>query len=793
VTFWNSALSSGYSVTPISQAILDGWQDGSKNYTYKWRTYQAEAMPQDVAAKEFAGVPGMATICGSASGNLLVIDIDVPSYYELFLDLLRKNWPRLSFPAVVRTPSGGYHLYIRMKGGEVPPNQKLAHDVDGDSGEIQIAIETRGQGGLVYAPPTPGYEWLSGGLDKVPVWDAERVAQILTMARTLDMAPERTVPEAMPHDKPRKAGEGDRPGDVANTELVWRDLLERDGWLHIYDHGGRGYYRRPGKDGKQVGGVTGLGRGGQDLLYVFSTNAPVPEGLHSKFHYIAITKHGGDYGAATKALAEQLGVIRFRPEVVATVEAAVQVEVMPKEPATFALTDIGNAERMWAWLGRDLRWVPEWKQFVIWDGKRWNLEVGGGERAIWMAVETVRRMYADASELPRAEDRGALAKWAIKCESRSRIANMVELIKSVPGCAVASGVFDTQLNLLNAANGTINLTTGELLPWNREDYMTIVMDTEYEPGYGSDLYYNTAVEVFDGDMAMVNYFFTALGYSLCGTLNEQCLFFLYGSGSNGKSIMLNAAMKALGPYAGVLSSEVVFDKRGMGHKDTTGLAQARGKRIISVTETSEGAKWSEDWVKGALDKRDRVTVRQLYKDEYSYEQTWVLWVRGNHKPVVRGNDDGIWRRMRLIPFERTFEGSQIDKQLADKMDKEASGILGLMVHGYRHYVEHGLVTPDKVSSATDEYREDMDTLGAFLNECTTDCNSCSPLLASDLYNVYQRWCSVNGQNYVMPNRTMIGRLRERGWDCQKSRDGVKVAGMELSVRGEELKLGWGRS
>ncbi len=205
-----------------------------------------------------------------------------------------------------------------------------------------------------------------------------------------------------------------------------------------------------------------------------------------------------------------------------------------------------------------------------------------------------------------------------------------------------------------------------------------------------------------------------------------------------------------------------------------------GKRIVTVTEVEEGTRWNERLIKAATGN-DPIEVRELYVGRYSYTPTWTMFVYGNHKPNVRGNDDGIWRRFRMIPFERQFMGAEQDKTLGSRLmeEYELSGVLSVIVNAAILYRKQGLPTPDKVSAATQEYREEMDTMGSFISDCM-EKSVYGSITAKELYNTYRAWLKTNGFNYCMHNKAFIGQLRQRGIEGHRTQYGMTYSGWDIS-------------
>jgi len=418
-------------------------------------------------------------------------------------------------------------------------------------------------------------------------------------------------------------------------------------------------------------------------------------------------------------------------------------------------TDLGNAERLIDRHGQDLRYVHPWGKWLAWDGRRWAVDASGNvERR---AVDTVTSIYAEAAAAEDSDERKGLARHAERTESRSRIEAMIALARARPGVPAMPEELDADPWLLNAKNGTVNLRTGELRPHDPADLITKVAGTNYAPDAHAPRFSAFLREVFD-DEDVVAFVRRFAGYSLTGSTEERALAMLWGRGKNGKSTLVELFQEALGDYARNTETETILAKRQQGVGND--VAALRGARFVAAAEVEQGRVLAESKVKN-LTGSDTVTARFLYSEPFDFRPEFKLWLSTNNKPVIRGTDDAIWDRIRLIPFARRFEGKDADSRLPEKLREEMPGVLAWMVQGCLEWQEGGLGEPEKVAAATEGYRDEMDTLGGFVDECCVVRPEAWCKFA-DLYSAYTRWCEESNE-HPEKKRRFGDKLTERGF------------------------------
>ena len=418
-------------------------------------------------------------------------------------------------------------------------------------------------------------------------------------------------------------------------------------------------------------------------------------------------------------------------------------EVITKKD--YDLTDTGNAQRFIDKFGENIRYNFDNKYWMIWDGKTWVRD------AVQIVKNKVDIMIEEMKEEAVAEPNEKYAQEMFRnikhLSSNSGKEAMLKEAMHIDKTPVRNSDFDKDAFLLNCENGVVNLKTGELMPHNREFMMSknthVEVDMENEP----KVWLKCIDDIFCHSKGLIDFVHKSIGYSLSGSTKEQCFFQCYGNGSNGKTVFINAVMNILGDYS--LNAQV--DSILTRGKSTSGnaspdVARMNGARFVRTNEPEEGARFNEGLVK-QLTGSDVVTARFLYGGDFEFIPIFKLWILCNYKIVVRGTDKGIWRRMRLIPFEATFEGANADKEIENKLKAELPQILGWAIKGCLKWLEEGLEMPYEVEQATKSYRQEMDIIESFLQDCVKMAPN-GREKANDVFMAYKKWAQ-DGNEWCM--------------------------------------------
>jgi putative DNA primase/helicase len=435
------------------------------------------------------------------------------------------------------------------------------------------------------------------------------------------------------------------------------------------------------------------------------------------------------------------------------------------------LTEWGNAKRLIHRHGHRLRYCKPYGHWLDWDGTHWIPDQIG---AIWRwAKDTVRQLGREAAETDDDERRRALLRWAIKSEDRKTISAMIELAWSEPGVALMPDDLDADPWLLNCPNGTVDLRTGDLRPHRQSDLITRLAPVPFDPAAKCSRWETVLGEILEGDSELISFLQRALGYSLTGDVGEHAMFLCHGSGRNGKNTVIDAVQSIVGDYA-FASDPRVFLHSGK-NEHPAGLASLVGRRLVTTDEVDDGDRLSEGLIK-RVTGNPTLNARFMRQNPFEFKVQFKLWMLANHKPEIGGQDEGIWSRVKLIPFEHFFPPEKRIKGLSKILVRdEGPGILAWLVRGCLAWKDGGgLNEPKKVIEATKEYRSEQDVMGDFLDQC---CNSFldHPTLreqarekASVLYSRYLEWCKENGEKKVLTNRKFGSELKSRGYQLKPS-------------------------
>ena len=290
-------------------------------------------------------------------------------------------------------------------------------------------------------------------------------------------------------------------------------------------------------------------------------------------------------------------------------------------------TELGNARRFIRQHGQDLRFVPLWKKWLLWDGTRWAVD--DTYKVTQRAKETVRSLPTELASIQEDEKRRAFLQHIARSEGYRWIANIVELAKSEPGVPVSSEQLDADPWVLNVQNGTLDLRTGQLRPHAREDLLTKLAPVAYDPEALCPTWEAFLSHILAGDVELIRFVQKIIGYSLTGSTQEQCLFMLYGAGANGKSTLIQTVSALLGDYARQTPTDTLLVQRGDGVRND--LARLQGARFVSAVEVEGGRRLAEALVK-QLTGGDTITARFLYGEHFEFQTMFKLWLAVNHKP-----------------------------------------------------------------------------------------------------------------------------------------------------------------
>lgn len=435
-------------------------------------------------------------------------------------------------------------------------------------------------------------------------------------------------------------------------------------------------------------------------------------------------------------------------------------------------TDMANAQRLAARHGQDLRFTPE-RGWLVWDGRRWAVD----DKGIEVQARAKESALSIFDEIREAADRDAKMRHAKRAQSKKSIDAAIWLARSEPGIPARLTQFDADPWLLNVANGTLDLRTSKLRPHRREELISNIVEVTFDADADCELWDAFLWRVTDRNEELYGYLRRFVGYLLVGDTSEQALHFLYGLGANGKSVFCEMLIRLLGDYALAVSPDLIMLRRHGGIPND--VARLRGVRAALMNETSQGARFDEAKLKD-LTGGDTLTARFLNQEFFDFQPTHRIVIRGNHKPTINGTDEGIWRRLRLVPFTVSIPADEQDRDLLRKLEAELPGILNWALQGCREWKAEGLSPPVIIAEAVRQYREESDTLGRFIAECC-EVRPLAQVKSSALFQRYQEFCEQAGERWV-PAKDLPGEMQRRGFTWKRTKAGRLYEGVELHVQ-----------
>lgn len=439
-------------------------------------------------------------------------------------------------------------------------------------------------------------------------------------------------------------------------------------------------------------------------------------------------------------------------------------------------TELGYAHRLISTYGGRLRYVAPWKCWLIWDGHSWVRDVDG-QAARWAKI-IVRTLMNDALAIEDQRAREAAVKLARRGESSSAIKGALTLASSAEEIAVTPDDLDADPFLVNCRNGVLDLRTGQLSAHDPALLLTKMAKVDYQPNaVGPD--FAKFLERVQPDPEMRDYLARLLGHALEGRVVEHVLPIFYGQGANGKGTLTTAVLAALGDYGDAADPHLLIARNFDAHP--TGTADLNGLRLAVLHEGDAGRYLAEGTVK-RLTGGDRIKARRMNQDFWSFDPSHTFLMLTNHKPLVRGTDGGIWRRLRLIPWDVVIPPQERDEGLGDRLAHELDAVFAWLVAGYQSWRAIGLADPERVVAATAAYRAESDALGRFLDQ---RCMSGHGTVGStELFTAWSSWCKAEGAEPGSQTAFSTA-LEERGFDKFKTNGRIRWRGLGLAAEDDK--------
>jgi putative DNA primase/helicase len=415
-----------------------------------------------------------------------------------------------------------------------------------------------------------------------------------------------------------------------------------------------------------------------------------------------------------------------------------------------------------------LRYVDAWSKWLIWDGRRW-------------AIDETRRAFDLSRAICRAASAECNDKTAKLIASAKTVAATLSLARSDRRLAATVDQWDADAWLLNTPGGVVDLKTGATTCVTTAEYLSrathyMTKMTAVASGGSCPRFLTFLDEITGGDQSLRDFLQRLFGYGISGSTREHALAFLYGTGSNGKSVLINTISGILADYHRTAPIETFTASNTDRHP--TELACLQGRRLVTAIETEEGRRWAESKIK-ALTGGDKIAARFMRADFFEFTPAFKLVIAGNHKPGLRSVDEAIRRRFHLVPFTVTIPEEKRDFELGEKLKEEWPGILQWMIDGCLDWQERGLAPPDAVTAATRAYLEAEDALSAWLDEC---CEQ-SPQeweATNTLFSSWRSWADKAGE-YAGTQKRFVQNLEGRGYLPERKRHGRGFRGLKVEM------------
>ncbi len=726
-------VSRGWKVVPVPERGKNPNRQG-------WQTLALALDELPAVFKQNGTRPNIGVLQGKPSGNLADVDLDTAAACILGALLLPKTGA--VFGRVGKPRS--HYLYYAANGIDPETAEYRRPGTKKTDGEKAMLVELRGTGAQTIFPGSihesgESIEWASDGAPAVV--DMKDLAQ--TVRRIAAGAA--LVPFWV---------EGARHG----LALALAGALLRAGW-----------------EAEQAGDfIEGVAQAADDpeapkrRTDVESTAERLAAG--ENVVGLPTLAEQVDDKAVVKALVSWLGLAPAPDPVAAAGDGTPAGNAL-----TYNLTDVGNAERLIAQHGADLRYMPARSAWYVYTGQRWMFDEDG--EVMRRAKAVLRGMYAEAATIKDDSARQAQARHALRCEATSRVESLVRWAQKEPGVSISIDAIDRDIWLLNCANSTLNLKTGQLQAHRRTDYLTRIVPVAYRPDATCPRWIAFLDTIMGHNEGLRRFLQRAVGYSLTGDTSEDKLFILHGTGRNGKTTFLETIARLLGPYGMRTPTETLMARRSGGIPND--VARLKGARFVHASETNEGQRLDEAFIKD-ITGGDTQSARFLHGEFFDFKPELKLWLRTNHRPDIKDTSDGMWARVSLIPFETRIPDSAMVARwrLEEMFNAEMEGIFAWAVQGCREWLQAGLQEPSEVRTATKAYRSDMDDVQRFIAEqCVV--GPTYRVASSALYNAFKTWSEEQGERRIITQTRLAGRLKDRGYQSERANSGMRWIGIDL--------------
>ncbi|UQI46704.1 phage/plasmid primase, P4 family [Streptomyces sp. HU2014] len=463
--------------------------------------------------------------------------------------------------------------------------------------------------------------------------------------------------------------------------------------------------------------------------------------------------------ARTAELATRTGA-----DTVSRDQGAEAADILSRLVGQFGESDAMNAHALVAWSGGRIRYAAG-LGFYTWDGRVW--------------VRSDMRVRQEIHRMGAALVLAGQNQLARGFTMTSRIDALLTELCSVPNVSISATDFDDQPHLLNFRNGTVDLRTGQLRPHDQADLLTYSLDIDYNPDTACPRWESFLEEVFPGMPDMPDYIRRMIGYGITGHISEQAFSVLWGKGANGKSVLVDTLTSVFRSITKTTPFSTFEERKNSGIPND--VAALRGARLVMASEGESGKAMSESILKRVTGK-DMISARFLRQEFFEFRPSFLLLLATNHKPKFRSQDEGLWRRVKLVPFKRYFAPEERDPDLDRKLLAEAEGIAAWAVRGAVEWHQSGLRDPQVITGASQEYRETSDPLAGFLPGVLEPADESVVMSGNDAFNCYLEWCEAENlpTKEQWTRRSFYEAMEERGAIKKRTNKGIALGGLRLA-------------
>jgi putative DNA primase/helicase len=457
--------------------------------------------------------------------------------------------------------------------------------------------------------------------------------------------------------------------------------------------------------------------------------------------------------------------------------------VQKMQSSNYTLTDTGNAHRFIERYGSIVKYNVDNKSWMFWNDEFWQTDIYNNIRNF--AEVVVEEMKLKLNSVETEEVRKAMLsniKRTLQSNGKTAMLKEAEHLEGIP---VTNNDFDRDKYLFNTASGVVDLRSGDIKQHDKE-----LMLSHYTP-YEVDMH-NEPVkwleflnDIFEGDQDIIKYVQRVLGYSMTGETVEQCMFFFFGDGSNGKSLLLDVVNEAMGTYGKTSNADILLEKYNTGTGNLGDVARLRGARFVMTDEAKHNDKLNESAIKTYTSGIGNIVARFLYGNEFEFTPIMKIFMSSNYKPRITGTDHGIWRRIKVIPFNKVIPDDQQDKQLKTKLLKEMPQILGWLIRGCLMWQKDGLNEPDTLKEAHRDYRSEMDIVQRWVNENCMLVDDMSTS-SSELFENFSEYVKANKEFQL--SHTMFGRNMSKKFKKGRIAGVTAYKGIVISKPTDEYKM-----